>query len=168
MAREGPGDNKSVVAPLADLPQAHSQEVNPPRLQGWGLGGGGRQPDVSGPAVVRLCAGSGGRGCPGASKRRKGGSSRHLHCARLAPAESPRTPWRAFLAFTGGARPAAFRQVVTGQGRLDLPSCLHAFTHSCTHQLSRCGRHRSMIPRTFTVGGSVVRWLGWNLGSATQ
>lgn len=109
-----------------------------PLSQTPGLGGAlgleGGQPDVAGPG---LCAGSSRRDCPGASKRRKGGSSPHLLCASLAPRCVAATPgassWHAWL---GRGLRLSFRPGLTGQRGLDLPvrSLIHTFTHSCTHQ----------------------------------
>lgn len=165
---------------LADVSQAHSQEVDlgrgnqitykdsanaersllctPFSNSRAGLGRvwrpEGGQPDVAGRG---LWAGSSGRGCPWASKWRKGGSSPHLHCKTLASHWVAADPRRDFLASTAGAGHAALRQVATGQRRLDLHfgSFIHTFTHSRIHRLFSCGRSwwakQSMIPRTITV-----------------
>ena len=105
----------------------HSQEVNPPPTPRLGLAGwraGSRTSQTRG-CVCR-------KRWPGLSRSLKvaeGREHRHLHCARTAPAESPQTPWRAFLAFAAGAGPAAFRQVVTRQRRLHPPSRLRSFRY---------------------------------------
>lgn len=121
-----------------------------------GRRGGSRMSQASG-----VCAGSSGRGCPGASKWRKGGSSRHLHCASPLPAESPRTPWRAFLAFAAGAGPASFQ---AGSNWAEKPRSVFSFLCSRTRSFMQASviellgrRTWFRIPRTFTGPGFVGR-----------
>lgn len=128
----GLGDWKPALGPGRQTPGARqgcllrTRPAPPTPTPGLGLRGReGPQPDVQGPG---LCAGSGGRGRPGASKRRKGGSGQHLHCASPAPRWPAWDPRRAFRASAAGAGPLAVRQVVTGQRGLELH--VHSFIYA--------------------------------------
>lgn len=83
-----------------------------------------------------LCAGSGGRAVPEPQSCGREGAAGTCIVRASAPLSRPDF-WRAFLASAAGAGPVAFRQVVTGQRRLDLrfDSLIHAFTPSSVIEL---------------------------------
>lgn len=113
---------------------AHSQEVSPPPTPRLGLAGwraGSRTSQTGG-----VCAGSGGRACPGTSKGRKGGNTGTCIVQGPLPLSRRRPPgarsWRSLL---GRGPPLSGRWL---PGREDSIH-LHVFSHSGIGQLWSCG-----------------------------
>lgn len=165
-----------MLAPLEDVPQSHSQEVDSgtghqPSGQDFAqssVPGKGRLFPYHSPSPLHRPGPGGGRAGSGSAAQeaavravqepqsggREGAAGTCIVRVPL-PAEQPRTPRSTFLA-PETARPVALRRVVTGQEEscILINSCIHSFRYPSVIELWQELVHKNMISGIFTVRGS--------------